>query len=65
MQPCHSCYRYGTWSSKELGRIKVMVWRRAKGVSHKVKEAICIRNLIPQVLSYLPISASFGLKRVI
>ena len=37
MLPCHSCYSYGTWRNKELGGIKVFVWREAEGVRHIVK----------------------------
>ena len=31
MLPCHSCYIYGTWRSKEVGGFKVIVSREAKG----------------------------------
>ena len=48
--------------------MKVIVWREAEGVSHKVKGGagvLFMRELTPQVFyqNYLPISASFGLKR--
>ena len=48
--------------------IKVIVWREAEGVSHQVKmEHLFGGELTPQVFyhNYFPISASFGLKRVI
>ena len=31
MLPCHSCYIYGTWKSKEEERLKVIIWREAEG----------------------------------
>ena len=31
MLPCHSCYIYGTWKSREEERLKVIIWREAEG----------------------------------
>ena len=51
------------------GGIKVIVWREDERVSQKVKGelALFMGELTTQVFfqNYLPISASFGLKRVI
>ena len=51
------------------GGIKVIVWREDERVSQKVKGelALFMGELATQVFfqNYLPISASFGLKRVI
>ena len=30
MLPCHNCYVYRTWRSKEVGEFKVIVWREAE-----------------------------------
>ena len=49
MQPCHSCYSYGTWRSKELGGIKVIVKKEAEGVSHKVRGSTFYGGVDPQV----------------
>ena len=68
MLPCHSCYIYGTGRSKEVGQINLIVWRKLKGGSYKVKEGtLFMEELIPQVFyqNELPISASFNLKRVL
>ena len=68
MLPCHSYYSYGTWKNKKLGGIKFIVWREAEGVSHKVKgEHFFMEELTPQIFyqNYLPVSALFGLNRVI
>ena len=37
MLPCHSCYIYGTWRSKELGGLKSSNGGKLKRVSHKIK----------------------------
>ena len=59
MLPCHSCYSYWTWRSKELGGIKVIVWREAEGVSHKVKRCAFYGGVDPSgILSELPSSFS-------
>ena len=49
MLPCHSCYSYGTWRSKELGGIKVIVKKEAEGVSHKVRGSTFYGGVDPQV----------------
>ena len=55
MLPCHSCYSYWTWRSKELGGIKVIVWREVEGVSHKVKRCTSYGGVDPSgILSELP-----------
>ena len=37
MLPCHSCYIYGTWRSKEVGGLKSPYGEKLKGESHKAK----------------------------
>ena len=52
MLACHGCYSNGTWKGKVVPRYKVMVWREAEGVSHRVNVgggAIFMRELIPQL----------------
>ena len=66
MLPCHSCYSYGTWRSKELGGFKVIVWMEAEGVSHKKsKGAPFMGELTPQVfyLNYLHLFSLFWSKK--
>ena len=67
MLPCHSCYIYGTWRSKEVGAkvFKVIVWRD-KSPSQR-GAAIFMGELTPYLFyqNYLPILASFGVKRVL
>ena len=69
MLPCHSCYIYGTWRSKEVGGFKTIVWRETGGgggATYKVKGggAIFMGELTPQLFyqNYLPISVFFGVK---
>ena len=69
--PCHSCFIYGTWRSKEVGGLKPSYG--GKGGKPRTKGEIFMREshkelpveLTPQVfyLNYQPISASFGVKR--
>ena len=70
MLPCHSCYIYGTWRSKEVGSLKSSYGGKLKGGSkHKVKRgrAFFMGVLTPQVFyqNYLPILDSFVFKRVL
>ena len=41
MLPCHSCYIYGTWRSKEVGAkvFKVIVWREAEAEEGEVTKS--------------------------
>ena len=46
MVPCHSCYIYGTWRSKEvgkLGELYIFIWR----ASHKVTSNFYVWELPP------------------
>ena len=69
MLSCHSCYTYGTWRSREVGRFKLIVWREAKGrmPQSKGRGPLFAVELTPQVFyqNYQLISASFDLKRVL
>ena len=68
---CHSCYIYGTCSNKEVGGFKVIAWRKAeRGQATKGMGRGGVRgrgDFTPQLghLNYLPISASFGVKRIL
>ena len=66
------CYNNASFTIpflSEKGKLKVIVWREDERVSQKVKGelALFMGELTTQVFfqNYLPISASFGLKRVI
>ena len=59
MLPSHNCYIYGTWRSKEVGGLNSSYGGKLKEGSHKVK-----RRGLPTYL-YLPISASFDLKKIL
>ena len=68
MLPCHSCYIYRTWRSKELGGSKSLHGGKLKrGNYKKSKGELFMGELTPQLFyqKYLPISASFGAKRVV
>ena len=72
MLSCHSCYIYGTWRSKDVEMFKITLWREAEvGKLQKVegRQEGTFYGIVdsPGFLSenYLPISASFGLKRVL
>ena len=60
--PCHSCYIYGIWRSKELGGgFKVVWWEAKRGKPQRGEGAIFISELTPSaILSELPISTSFS-----
>ena len=69
MLPSRSYYIVmGLGEAKSQGGIKVILWRKAEGVSHKVKgggeHALFMGEFTLQVFyqNYLPILASFGLK---
>ena len=72
MLSCHSCYIYGIWMSKDVEMFKITVWRKAEvGKLQKVecRQEGTFYGIVdsPGFLSenYLPLSASFGLKRVL
>ena len=69
MLPCHSCYIYGTGRSKEVGRLNSSYGGKLKWGNHRAKGrgAFLMGELTCQVFyqNYLPISASFDLKRVL
>ena len=68
MLPCHSCYIYGTRRSKELGGLNSLYSGKLKGEPQSQRKGgSFIGELTPQVFyqNYIPILASFDLKRVL
>ena len=70
MLPFHGCYSNGTWKGKVVPRYKVMVWREAEGVSHRVNVgggSNFYEGVDPSVFfqNCLLISAYFGVKRIL
>ena len=62
MLPFHSCYIYGTWRSNKVGGFKVIVWRKTEGGKPQSQRGAFLWGIFQ---NYLPISASFGLKRIL
>ena len=67
MLPCHSCYIYGTWRSEEVGEFKVIAYTYGGKLKGATKSKFFIGELIPQLFyqNFLPISAYFGVKKMI
>ena len=71
MLPCHGCYFDVTWRSKEVGKVKIIVWWEVEGEGGTDREdgggGDFMEVLTPKLVSpnYLPSSVSFGVNRIL